>query len=213
MRIGINVPNELLRQVKAIRPEVNVSQVCRDALEERAKVAQRSTQQACADGMDAVAARLDPEPPLEPDWEAYAMEDAREWMNAHTPDTWKRFMYEADYLRKQGRDEAEMVNSWSGNTAGRNKGLGARLWEHQDWFIAQLEIEEITGMPTNARKRATEAYSRAWLGYANAVRLLYEKRREAIIREWLAERAEYRRRLPKPELPPQLDESLSGGGS
>ncbi len=213
MRIGINVPNELLRQVKAIKPEVNVSQVCRDALEGRVKVAQRVAGQARADGMDAVAALLDPDPPLEPDWEAYAIEDAREWMKAHTSDTWKRFIYEADHLRKQGRDEAEMVDIWSGDTADRNRGLRARLWEHQDWFIAQLDIEDMTGMPTNGRERATEAYSRAWLGYANAVRLIYEERREAIIREWLAERAEYRRRLPKPELPSQLDESLSGGGS
>ena len=36
MRIGINVPNGLLDRVKQIRPEVNVSQVCRGALEQSA---------------------------------------------------------------------------------------------------------------------------------------------------------------------------------
>ena len=32
MRIGINVPNDLIEQVKAIAPDVNVSHICREAL-------------------------------------------------------------------------------------------------------------------------------------------------------------------------------------
>ena len=50
MRIGINVPNELLQRVKAIRPEVNVSQICREALEESARNAERVRARVAADG-------------------------------------------------------------------------------------------------------------------------------------------------------------------
>ena len=71
MRIGINVPNELLQRVKQIRPELNVSQVCRDALEYRASVIERAGTQAALDGVDHYVDRLDQsvkKPLVEPDW-------------------------------------------------------------------------------------------------------------------------------------------------
>ena len=42
MRLGINVPDELLRRVKEIRPRVNVSQVCRQALERYVDIAEQA---------------------------------------------------------------------------------------------------------------------------------------------------------------------------
>ena len=33
MRIGVNVPNELLERVKEIEPRVNISSICRKAIE------------------------------------------------------------------------------------------------------------------------------------------------------------------------------------
>ena len=49
MRVGINVPDELLRRVKEIRPQVNVSQVCRQALERCVEIAEMAKAQAIAD--------------------------------------------------------------------------------------------------------------------------------------------------------------------
>ena len=83
MRIGINVPSELMKKVKAIRPAVNVSQICREALDERVRVGERAIAQAEADGVDEQVVRLAESlgnSLIEPDWETYALEDAREWV-------------------------------------------------------------------------------------------------------------------------------------
>ena len=69
MRIGINVPDELLKQVKQVRPEVNVSQVCRDALADHVEVARRAAARAVSDGVDEHVQRLNrsvAKPPIEP---------------------------------------------------------------------------------------------------------------------------------------------------
>ena len=90
MRIGINVPDELLKELKQVRPEVNVSQVCREALANRVEVARRAADRAIGDGVDEHVQRLDrsaTKPPIEPDWEAYALDDARAWVRTVTPET------------------------------------------------------------------------------------------------------------------------------
>ena len=58
MRIGVNIPNELMNRVKEIRPPVNVSQVCREALEERAMTHDRVLSQVASDGVDDQVFRL-----------------------------------------------------------------------------------------------------------------------------------------------------------
>ena len=70
MRIGVNVPNEILRQVKEITPKVNVSEVCREALRRHVEVSQRAVQQAAADNVVEQVMRLDEstaKPMIEPD--------------------------------------------------------------------------------------------------------------------------------------------------
>ncbi len=89
MRIGINVPDELLKELKQVRPEVNVSQVCRGALADRVDqwhggqaltlpyaIAMHEATAgggACSEARPSSVAK----PPIEPDWEAYAL-DRRE---------------------------------------------------------------------------------------------------------------------------------------
>ncbi len=95
MRIGVNVPNELLRRVKEIEPRVNISLVCREALESRVEVADRAQAQAYGDGVDEHVARLVDSvngPMIEPDWVAYAIEDA-----ANRADEWESFSISAMY--------------------------------------------------------------------------------------------------------------------
>ena len=206
MRIGINVPNELLKQVKQISPKVNVSQVCRDALSHRVEVADRAIAQAGSDGVDEHVARLDrsvPKEMIEPDWVALALYDARDWVRTVTPEAWKLFVYQADVLRRQGRDEAEMVDIWS-QGEGDNIGLPRRLWGKRDWFERQSEIEVQTGVTSDARQKAGEEYSRAWLGYVNEVRRMLEKRRKEEYDRVMAERAAQLRNPPKPEIPSKL---------
>ena len=205
MRIGINVPNGLLQQVKEIRPEVNVSQVCREALEHRVHVAMIAAARAHDDGVEVQVERLGglvSRPPGEPDWLAYAIEDAAEWVKVVTPKAWEQFIHQADVLRRRGRDETEMVDLWS--RGGGVKGYYGRLHEHDEWFEYQLEVQFESGVTSDTHAKAKEEYARAWLGYVNEARHLLEKRRSEELKKLREERKEYRRSLPKPEAPPQL---------
>lgn len=205
MRIGINVPNELLKQIKQIRPEVNVSQVCREALQHRVDVARRCIARAVSDGVDEHVERFDrsiAKLPMEPDWEAYALDDARAWVSTVTPEVWERFIYQADFLRKQGRDEIEMVDIWSSGEG--VEGFNRRVHDNREWFIAQNELDFESGIDRNLQEKAKREYGRAWLGYLHEVRHRLEKRRKEEYDRVMAERAEYRRSRPKPEMPAQL---------
>ena len=207
MRLGINVPDELLRRVKKIRPRVNVSQVCRQALQRYVDIAEQAKAQAAADHVDAHVDRLAQDvkaPPTEPDWVAYALDDARDWVREVTREGWKMFIYQSDFLRRQGRDEAEMVDIWSGG--GNDRGLTYRMYvmgESSEWFEYRLEEQFESGGP-DPHVKAREEYSRAWLGYVNEVRRKLENRYKEEYDRVMAERAEYRRSRPDPELPQQL---------
>ena len=205
MRIGINVPDDLLKQVKEIRPEVNVSQVCREALEHRVTVAKITAARAHeygAEGQIERLAALLPKGPEEPDWVAYAIEDAAQWVKSISPAGWEQFIYQADFLRRQGRNEAEMVDLWS-NREG-SEGMNPRLNTHRDWFEYQYDLDFRYGVDSHAYGNARDEYARAWLGYVNEARRLLEKRRAKEIEELFAEREEYRRSLPNPQAPSHL---------
>ena len=214
MRIGINVPNELLQRVKQIRPELNVSQVCREALEYRAKLAERAAAQAARDGADYHVDRLDhslPKPIVEPDWVAYALEDARDWVRNIRPEGWQRFVHLYSSDLEEGRigpDTVLLLSQSNGVYAEGVKGLYDRLNENSEWFIEQSEVEFASGIKSmvDFHQRAVEDYSRVWLIYVKEiVRLLAKRRREQLDR-LMAERAERRKSLPKPELPVQVED-------
>ena len=203
MRIGINVSNELLKQVKQIRPEVNVSQVCREALERCVEVARIAAAQAVRDGVDKHVDRLDrsvAKLPMKPDWEAYALDDARVWVRTVTPEVWERFIYEADFLRKQGRDEAEMITVWSQLGEGV-KGFWYHMQENEQWFISQCEIQFESGTSSDIHDKAQKEYGRAWLGYVHEVRHRLERHRKDEYDRVMSERAEYLRSRSDPALP------------
>ena len=106
MRIGINVPNELLKRVKAIQPEVNVSQICRNALEEFAQRSDRVVAQAADDDIKKHLEKIgqsDLFPLVEPDWEGMALEDARDWLTRATAENWDRYLEIRHFLERQGR--------------------------------------------------------------------------------------------------------------
>ena len=203
MRIGINVPDELLQKVKETQPPVNVSQVCRDALECYVEVSDRARAQTVADGVDEHVIRLAKSvqtPMIEPDWEAYALDDARDWVQAVTPESWQQFMHQCEVLRRKKRDEAEMVDIWSQD--GDCKGLLLRLQQHREWFELQFESDVVVDPYDKAR----EEYSRAWLGYVYEVRRKLEDHYRVEYQNVMAERAEERRSRKDPDLPPHLIE-------
>ena len=201
MRIGINLPNELLKRVKSIRPEVNVSQICRDALEEYARKADRVTAQVTYDGIEAHLARIgesDLFPLAEPDWEGLALEDARDWLARATPEDWDSYLGIRSFLERNGRED----ETWFADVHGIDevKRFPHREEEHREWLLVQYEIDPNSHAITEARNR----YERTFIAYLEEVRHLWEKQQKERGEKIVSERKEGIQARGKPELPPQL---------
>ena len=57
MRIGVNVPDDLLKQMEPIKHMTNLSQVCREAIKDRVDAYERARARADREGMQEVAAQ------------------------------------------------------------------------------------------------------------------------------------------------------------
>lgn len=204
MRIGINIPDDLLAEVKEMRPPVNVSEACREALQRIVDEQQRVITRVESDDVRAKIAGLDDQtaPPEEPDWAAMALDDAAVWFKEIPPAGWEQFLYQCDVLRRQGRDEAEMVDVWSSMYGAQ--GIRQRLLNNQAWLVSELEREGVTGRRRDAWDRATRTYARAWLGYVHEVRRRLEQRRREAFERRQAERDAAHRARPDPVPPEHL---------
>ncbi len=203
MRIGINVPNELLERVKAIRPEVNVSQVCREALEEYVHKSDRIAEQVAVDKLDEHITRLaesDLYPLVEPDWEGFALEDARDWLSKATHKDWDAFCDNRDFLKRNRRED----ETWFADVHGIDD--VRRFWhrkdEHEDWLLYQYEVDWNSSALADAR----EKYEHTWIAYLEEVRRLWEQRRREEREKVMAERRKNWQTLKEPKIPPQLQE-------
>ena len=206
MRIGINVPNELLERVKEIRPAVNISQVCREALDARVETFERAVSRASADGQVVRLAESLGNPLIEPDWETYALEDAREWIGKVSADDWEWFIEDYEYFIGNNRgNEVWFRGEWWTGMIGA-KGFSDRRRENHEWFLTQFRVKSGLGSNVNPYQEAEEKYTRAWLGYVNEVRRMLKRHWKDEYDKLVAEREQYRLSLPEPELPPQLIE-------
>ena len=202
MRIGINVPNDLIKRVKEAQPDVNISQVCREALEEL--VARRQMVESRVDA-DGTAERIlefsrsQDNPLMEPDWAGYGWDDARDWVNKVTPDEWDDFCESYDYDESAGVG-FDLVVLVYGNFF---------KWEHENetWFNQRYKQLRKGGDYAEVRDSAKRKYNEAWLSYVTEVR---KKQRDFFEAEYKKFREEVERRIQSrlsPEVPPQLLES------
>ncbi len=205
VRIGINVPNELLQKVKQIKPEVNVSQICREALRDHVESYERAVDQADSDGVDQHLIRLADSNvgyPMEPDWEALGFEDARDWIRAVTPEIWEQFTRQYEFRIRRNWNTEEMFDIWS--QLGGSGGYGKRVYENNDWFDAQCEVDDGGEAILSAHEKSRKGYSRAWLGYVLEVKRRLEQHRMHEYEKLKAEWEKYRQSSPDVELPPLL---------
>ena len=202
MRIGINVPSELLDRIKALGNKVNVSRMCRQALEDYCAVLERARARFEADDLDELdelVAQLSEAHLDEPDWVGFALDDARKWVHGVSSNYWEKSFTYYDGLKSTGKDIAESRRAspfpfeWSDTFWTRRK-------ENAEWLDQQYVVHsDVTSF-----SKAEDKYARAWLGY------VYEVRRKQL--QYVAERDERERAeregawkaRPEPEVPPQL---------
>lgn len=162
MRIGINVPNELLAKLRPMKEWTNASEICRSALADYVSAYERAAGQAEQDGMRKIANSLAAEQAaLEVDWEALAYEDAKQWLELATLKDLENLFHNLEVSRRLGRTDFILFGRWIPGT----KSFMDHWGEHREWFYRQIELDE----SINHHQIAETAYNRAWLFYVRSV--------------------------------------------
>ena len=104
MRLGINIPDKLIKRIKELDPGVNISQVCRETLKSHCRALERINNwiDDYDDEVEEQVMRLSQEPPVEPDWVGYGLEAARDWVRVVDPRVWQYFWHSHDGFKAEG---------------------------------------------------------------------------------------------------------------
>ncbi len=194
MRIGINVPDELLQRLEPLKQVTNVSQICRDAIKGHVEAYELANERVTRDGMDEVADRLwreDREQTV--DWEALGHEDAKMWVQLATLKDFEDLFHNLKVLKRQGRTPYIIVARYIPGT----RTIWDRRNEHKEWFYRRYELDE----KTNFHVQTEADYTRGWLSYVNAV---WQTVRGRVAADSMSDHAALDRERSKVELPAHL---------
>lgn len=210
MRIGINVPDKIVKLIKSLDPEANISQICREALTSYTTALERARTEITDEDMDDIIEHLEqsaPHPQIEPDWADYGWQDAQDWIRAITPHDWHYFLYSYDRHKDDSRELYQHARFYGLRSRGEVKNFFDRFWENEDWFWGQAVIGGEAARQ-KAHEKAENDYIRMWLAYVNEVRRRCLQHRAEKNEEVLAIRREAWLSRPEPELPFQLQDVI-----
>ena len=172
MRIGINVPDKVIKLIKNLDPEANISQICREALTSYTAALERARTEITNEDMDDIIEHLEesaPFPQFEPDWADYAWQDAHDWIRTITPHDWHYFLYSYDHHKDNSRELHIRAQFYGLRSRGEVKKFTDRFMENEDWFWRQAVIGGNSARQ-KALEKAENDYIRTWLAYVNEVR-------------------------------------------
>ena len=199
MRIGINIPDELMRRLEPLKPELNISQVCREALEAKAEsyelMLRMMDDESTKTAVDLVwGQEQQHRQALEIDWEILGYEDAKSWANAATWEDWEYRNRRRDSVWMHGRRRKDASNAQA-TSLGEPKTFFDRERdlmdyivkqdpEFMEWFESDFGGFKQIDFPGGERK-----YSLAWLAYTDAVWELIKQRQLEHSQRMSAQRA------------------------
>ena len=219
MRIGINIPNELMKQLEPLKPEMNISQICREAITRHAE------KHECAIANlddEATKARLEKvineerrrRSLLDVDWESFGYQDAVDWVKRAEWNDWKHWRSIQSHLERQERPAWDIRPSLNNADPEEVKDFDDR-WHEFRQLIDSEDDEFFDWMYDNNvntdRRPAECEYGRAWLAY---VRAAWERIRQAHDEHFAAVRADRLRQCyarPEPEVPEHILEDIQRG--
>ena len=210
MRIGINVPDKVIKLIKKLDPETNISQICREALTSHTAALERARTEITDEDMDDIIEHLEqsaPYPQIEPDWADYAWQDAQDWIKTTTPRDWHYFLYGYDNYKDNSRELYIHAQFYRLRSQGEVKNFNDRIRENEDWFWDQAAIGG-NAARQKAFEKAENDYIKTWLAYVNEVRRKCLQYRTEKNGEVLADRQKAWLSRPEPELPFQLQDGL-----
>ena len=203
MRIGINIPNGLHGRLKAIEEPINVSEVCRDAIESVVRKHEEADTRVYEDDLSNVISEFanEGEQWSDIDWREYGWTDARDWFTKVDREQYERFVYYRDfYLRTPRSPEEILTLVRSVRPIEGVPGFYDRFEQHRDLREKEWDRLDQWGLDGDPRGDAERDYNTAWLAYFSAVHKLIEYTKNQRFEEKLRNRAE----MPQPELPEHL---------
>ena len=164
MRLGINVPDDLLDRMKPFKGSINVSQTCRDALEAQTAAYERAKTRVQEDDLgDLIQRFLQEHHDREVDWEALGHEDAKVWVELSSLKDLELLFYRLSFVGRPGmlqRPETEVVPHIEGA-----KRFAERWNELDKWVLEKYELDP--DAPHHGR--AKDAYDLGWFSYVRTV--------------------------------------------
>jgi hypothetical protein len=104
MRIGINIPDDLIKRLEPLKPNINISQICREAVTKYIELYERAEKQADIQPiMKKVSEAAQKEKVIFLDWETLGLEDAKLWSEKAKPDNWEQLFERLDALEGFGK--------------------------------------------------------------------------------------------------------------
>ena len=193
MRIGLNIPDDLLTRLEPLKPSINVSQICREAIEAYVDCYERASARIEDDGTLEEAVRIwRQEESRVVDWEELGCIDGKTWVEKAELEDLENLFHNLRVTKRKNREP--FIPFW--RYISDTKDFGHRRGEHTEWFIWQCELDE-TGNPYT---RAEREYTRGWLTYVTVVWQQVDRRRRAHARKMVDQR-NFR---PQPEVPARL---------
>ncbi len=201
MRIGINIPDELLERFKPLKSTHNISEICREALRSYIESYEKNLPSNGGGDMTALANRLYQEYAKKTprvDWESIGRENARKWAEGASLQDFEDVIHNISSVRKQkGAEPGEFLGGWRIPEGCRFVDAQRK---HEDWFDRQFELDE----RPNHYIVAKQDYNRGWVSYLTAVWQIFRSRIKADDAVLEKERQESK---IKPELPINLVDS------
>lgn len=224
MRIGINIPKELHQRLQPLKGTMNISQICREALEAHVEKYEGFIGWLDSDVAKEVVAEIcekerQRKAMVEVDWEAIGYQDAKDWVEAANPvdwDGWNRCRnhpdkWSQDTVWVHGRHVRTSTTRGTFVSPGSAKTFHQRHREYTDLIHRQDDDfwewmhEEYDGLgPFYDYATAQKEYGRAWMAFTTAVWEMICQRWEDDKLQWQRENMETRRSRPAPEVPEHL---------
>ena len=193
MRIGLNIPDDLLTRLEPLKPSINVSQVCREAIEAYVDSYERASMMIENDGTLQEAERIwCQEESRTIDWEELGYVDGKAWVERAELEDLENLFHNLGVAKRKNREP--FIPFW--RYIPGTKDFGHQRGEHAEWFIWQCELDQ-TGNPYISAERE---YTRGWLAYVTAVWQQVDQRRRARAKEMVDQRES----LTQPEVPQHL---------
>ena len=215
MRIGINIPNELHRRLEPLKQHINISQICREAIEERIGCYERAlASRGDQDVAQAIQRTWEEERRMRDiikvDWGILGCDDAKSWATEAQLKDWKHLHHCQDVIRRQGRPLWEVPPPYLKGVKAFNEHKGelyGRIDQQDDRFFDWL-YDECGGIDIEAAERE---YMCAWLAYTDSAWNLFCEMRQSHLDEYHRNSLKTEKNGPTPEVPEKLLRELQAG--